>query len=137
MANIILGGFLASVAFFIAGSALYMNPYIAGIYNKYKDHRSMKKWPTRGKYLGSMYGFILVQCLIFAFVYAFVAPVFPEGLLLQTIYFGLILTGIKIVPRALDMFMQTCYPNKLLLIEFINGTIGSFIIALVIVYFNG
>lgn len=47
---------------------------------------------------------------------------------------GFILVFIKIFPRFNDMWIQSTYPNKLLAIEFINGTIGSFIIAFVFVY---
>jgi len=50
----------------------------------------------------------------------------------KALLFGLILVAVKIFPRFADMYMQTAYPNKLLAVEFINGTICSFVIALIL-----
>ncbi|MFH8110168.1 MAG: hypothetical protein QXE42_01880 [Candidatus Aenigmatarchaeota archaeon] len=65
-------------------------------------------------------------------MYSFIKPILPGSLLLSTIFFGLILVAVKIFPRLLDMWMQSTYPNKLLTVEFINGTIGSFVIAFIL-----
>jgi hypothetical protein len=75
---------------------------------------------------------ILIQCLLFAFVYSFIKPILPGSLFLNTIFFGLILVAVKIFPRLFDMWMQSTYPNKLLAVEFVNGTIGSFVIAFIL-----
>lgn len=57
------------------------------------------------------------------------------GILASIAWFivGGILVGVKIIPRLFDMYLQSTYPNKLLTIEFINGVIGSFIMASVLV----
>jgi len=129
MSQSILGGFLASIVWFIVGGALYMNPLVARIYKNFENSPGFKKWNNTKKYLVNMYVFgILIQCLLFAFVYSFVKSILPGTLILNMLYFGLILMAVKIFPRLFDMWMQSTYPNKLLLIEFINGTIGSFIL---------
>ena len=131
----VLGGFVASLVWFIVGGALYMNPFTANIYKNLENSPGFKKWKDTKRYLINMYIFgILAQCLLFAFVYAFIKPILPGTLILNGLFFGLILVAIKIFPRLFDMWLQSTYPNKLLAIEFINGTIGSFVIGVVFAY---
>lgn len=133
--TILLAGFAASVVWFIVGGAVYMNPFVARIYKEYETSPGLKTWGNTASYLMTMFLLILVQCLLFAAVYAFIRPVFTGTVLANGLIYGLILTAIKIIPRWLDMWIQTTYPNKLLGIEVINGVIGSFVIALVIAAF--
>jgi hypothetical protein len=130
----VLGGFVASVVWFIAGGALYMNPLVAKIYKNAESSPALKKWPSVPGYLGLQYVGILAQCLLWAFVFALAAPVLPGGLLIQGLVFGLILVAVKIFPRFFDMWIQSTYPGKLLAVEFVNGTIGSFVIGVVFAY---
>lgn len=132
--QIILGGFLASIVWFIVGGALYMNPFIARVYKNAESSPALKKWPSVPKYIGIQYVGILAQCLLWASVFALIKSVFPEEVLIKGLLFGLILVVVKIFPRFFDMWIQSTYPNKLLAVEFINGTIGSFIIGLVFAY---
>ena len=53
--QIVWGGLVASILWFILGGALYMNPIIAGIYKRYEDLPVMKQWPSVQKYLGMMF----------------------------------------------------------------------------------
>jgi len=130
----ILGGFVASIVWFIVGGALYMNPFVAKIYKDAENSPALKKWPSIPKYLGLQYAGVLSQCFLWAFVFAFIKPVLPEGLLEKGIVFAFILIALKIFPRFFDMWIQSTYPNKLLAVEFVNGTIGSFIIGVVFAY---
>jgi len=130
----LLGGFVASVVWFIVGGALYMNPFVAGIYKKAEDSPALRKWPSVRRYISLQYIGILAQCLLWAFVYASIKPALPERFLIRGILFGLILVVIKIFPRLFDMWIQSTYPNKLLAVEFVNGTIGSFVIGIVFAY---
>ncbi|PKM92330.1 MAG: hypothetical protein CVU81_01055 [Euryarchaeota archaeon HGW-Euryarchaeota-1] len=131
--SVIMGGILASIVWFIVGGALYMNPITAKIYKTFENSQGIKKWKDTAKYLINMYIFgILIQCLLFALTYSFIKPILPGSLLLNTLFFGLILVAIKIFPRLFDMWLQTTYPNKLLFVELVNGVIGSFVIALIL-----
>lgn len=132
--KILLAGFLSSAIWFIIGGGLYMNPLVKGIYKKFENAQGLKKWSSTGSYLIYIYVFILIQCLLFAIVYNFIKPVFADSILTNTLIFGAILTAIKIIPRLLDMWTQTTYPNRLLAVELINGLIGSFVMAAVIVW---
>lgn len=126
-----LAGVLASIVWFIVGGILYMNPFVAKIYRNFEKSPGLKKWRDTKKYLISMYVFgILIQCLLFAVVYSFIKPVLSGSLVSNTLSFGSILIAVKVLPRLFDMWMQSTYPNKLLAVEFVNGVIGSFVIAL-------
>ena len=119
----LLAGCIVSIAWFIAGGILYMNPFVAKVYKKIEDHPGMKKWDNQKKYLTYMYLIgALIPCLIFSFVYESISPV-------SVLHFALILVGVRIIPRFVDMWMQSSYPNTLLFIEIINGTILSFMAA--------
>jgi len=135
LSQTVWGGFVAAIVWFIVGGALYMNPFAAKIYKEAENSPGLKKWPNVPKYLGLQFtGGVLAQCLLWAFVFDLVKPALPEGALLRGIVFGLILIAVKIFPRFFDMWIQTTYPNKLLAIEFVNGTIGSFIIGVIFAY---
>ena len=130
----VTGGIVASIAWFVAGGALYMNPVAAKIYKDAEASPALKKWPSVPKYVGFQFAGIVAQCLLWAFVFAFVKASLPGALMMKTLAFGLILTAVKIFPRFYDMWIQTTYPNILLGVEFVNGAIGSFIIAGVYAY---
>ena len=114
---------ITTIVWFIVGGAVYMNPLTAKIYKKYEKHPSMKKWKTKTKYLTGVF-FVagLIPILLIAIAYQYLTPI-------NWLLFGLILFGIRIIPRFCDMWMQTAYPNKILLIEIVNGLILSFVIA--------
>jgi magnesium-transporting ATPase (P-type) len=128
----IIGGIAATIVWFFAGSVVYMNPFVAKLYKKYEDDPGVKNRKDMKTFLLNTFVFsVLIQCLLFAFVYQFIKPVLPGEVVLNTLYFGVILVAVKIMPRFFDMWVQSRYPVALLSIEVINGAIGSFVIALV------
>ena len=130
----IVGGITASLVWFMAGGVLYMNPFVAKIYKDAQKSPGLKKWTNVPKYLSYQFYGILAQCLLWAFVFAFIKSALPGEIILKGITFGLLLVAVKIFPRFVDMWTQSTYPDKLLVIEFVNGTIGSFIIGVVLAY---
>lgn len=123
---------IASIVWFILGGALYMNPVVRRIYDQFDSSPVMKQWPSVPKYLGVMFlDACLVQCFLAALAFALVKPALPDSILGMVAVFGFILIGVKIFTRFFDMWIQTTYPNKLLAIEFVNGSLGSLVIATV------
>jgi len=119
---ILYASLITTVVWFIAGGILYMNPVIAKIYKKYKSHPSMKVWSSQPKYMAGVFfvaGFVPV--LLIAIAYSFISPI-------SVIAFGLIISGVRIIPRFCDAWSQTSYPNTILIIELVNGVILSFVI---------
>lgn len=123
---------IASIVWFILGGALYMNPVIRRIYDQFDSSPVMKRWPSVPQYLGVMFlGACLAQCFLAALAFVLVKPALPDSILGTVVVFGFILIGIKIFTRFFDMWIQTTYPPKLLAIEFVNGSIGSLVLAIV------
>lgn len=60
------------MVWFIVGGALYMNPFVAKIYKDAQGLPGVKKWLNVPKYLCLQYAGILVQCLLWAFVFGLV-----------------------------------------------------------------
>ena len=110
--------------------SFYQNPLVAKIYKSAEGSPGLKKWQSIPKYLGLQYIGILAQCMLWAFVFALVKPILPEEVFMKGLVFGFVLVAVKIFPRFFDMWIQSTYPNKLLAIEFVNGTIGSFVIGI-------
>lgn len=130
-----LAGIVATVIWFFVGALVYMNPVVDKIYQKFNNNPNVKDRGETKTFLAKTFVFsILIQAMLFAFVYAFIQSLLPGTLLLNGLYYGFILVAIKIIPRYLDMWVQSNYPATLLNIEFINGTIGSFVMAYVFVF---
>ena len=131
--NIFSGAFVASIAWFILGGILYMNPIVAKIYKGCSADPGMKSWPDQKKYMFSMYllgGFVPI--LLIALLYVYIKPILPCTLSGQAAGLGTIIIGVRIVPRLFDMWLQSSYPERLLFIEFVNGSLLSFAIAFVL-----
>lgn len=123
-------GILAAVAWFVVGGIVYMNPATAKIYKSYARHPSMKVWKTRQGYLLSVFflGGVLL-CVPGAFIYYLLKPSLSGEFLIDSLFFTSILVVVGIIPRGVNMWIQSSYPNKLLLIELFNGTILSFVVS--------
>ncbi len=128
MTQTLTAGFIASLIWFFIGGILYTNPIVARIYKAAEVSPGLKKWASIPKYLFLQYVGILIQCLLWAVVFAFIRPVLLTDALSAGLTFGLILVALKMIPRLYDMWIQSTYPNNLLIIEFINGTIGGVVI---------
>lgn len=131
---VILGGFTASVALFIVGGALYTNPLVGKIYKESEGSPGLKAWPSVQKYLLLQYLGGLAMCILWAFVFYYVRSALPDQPLTAGLLFGLILTVTRVFPRFFDIWIQTTYPNRLLGVEIVNGTILSLIIGVVFAY---
>ena len=130
--TILYASIAATIVWFFVGAIVYMNPFVAKLYKKYENDQSVKNRKDVKTFLINTFVFsILLQCLLFAFVYSYIQPILPDTLLLNTLYFGTLLTGVKIIPRFFDMWVQSKYPIPLLVTEIINGAIGTFVIAFV------
>lgn len=128
----IIAGVVASLVWFILGGILYMNPYVSKLYKKEKKNKSVKKWKTEKIKMMEMYSLgVLLPSIIFAFVFLLVQPALPGGLVLQALFFALILVGLVVIPEFLNKKLTTGYPKDLLQLEFINELISVIAISFV------
>jgi hypothetical protein len=131
--TILLGGGTAALIWFAIGGALYMNPISAAAYKAGASSPAVKVWKNLPLYLGLQFAGILLQTLLWAFVFAQFRPALPPGLV-GGLAFGLVLVAVKIIPRLIDMWMQTTYPGRLLKVELVIGVIGSLVVGLVLAW---
>jgi len=130
-----IAAIVATIIWFFIGAIVYMNPFVAKIYTHYEDDPTVKNRKNLKTFLINTFVFsIFIQSILFAFVYAYIQPILPGTLYLNTLYFGIILILLKILPRFFDMWVQSKYPTTLLFIEIINGAIGSFVMAFIFVF---
>lgn len=134
MLEITFAGFVASLAWIIIAVVLYMNPYVANIYHYQMSSPALKKWKNIPSFLMFQYIGMLLQSVLWAFVYYFVKPVLPPGIIMKIFLFGFIIFAVKIIPKLYELWEQSTYPDDLLVIEFINNTIGSFAIVSVFAF---
>lgn len=133
--QVIIAGFVASLAWFILGGGLYMNPWVAKLYKNHEGSPGLKVWKNQPKYLVTMYLLgILLPTMILAVVFYYLQPALSDSMAMQTLELGLILIGVRMLPRLIDMWLQSTYPNKLLAVEIVNGSILSFVGAAVLVW---
>jgi hypothetical protein len=98
--SVLIAGVVSSIVWFFVGALVYMNPVVAKIYKKFEDSPTVKdRKDVKSFLLNTFFLSILFQCFIFAFFYAFIMPVLPGTLLLNSLYFGIILIAVKIIPR--------------------------------------
>lgn len=125
--NTLLWGTVIGLIHFIVLSVLYKNPVVDKIYKSYEDHPAVKKWNNLPKYILSM--FLGTQVEIFLTTLGYLVFRNVAGMDISgTLIIALIFTGIRIYPRFWNMWIQSTYPNKLLGIELINGTVSTFLV---------
>ena len=135
-APIVFAGVAAAIVWFIIGGALYMNPFVARIYEREAEcSPAVRKWESTVRMLVGQFAGVLIQCLLWAMVFVWIKPALPAGLFRAGLAFGVILIALKIIPRLIDMWLVSTYPPRLLLLEAGNGSIGSFVIALTLAAF--
>lgn len=133
----LFGGFVASIAWFIIKSVMFKDKSVKKMQ---KDvgissiPNSLKKIITE---MGPQYLATLVQFIIWAlvFVIALLLPVLPRGFFNKGIFFGIIMAIVNLGPVYLKLWLESAYPNKLLAINIIKGTIGNIAMAFILVYF--
>lgn len=125
--EVLLWGVIIGIIHFIVVGFLYQNPIISKIYKDNGDHSGVKKWNSQQKYILSM--FLGTQIEIFIMTIGYI--VFRNALgvnIINTLIIALIFTGVRIYPRFWNMWIQSTYPNRLLRIELVNGTISTFVV---------
>lgn len=123
--QVLLWGALAGLVHFVVIAALYANPIVDGLSRGLEQGPAVKQWPSKPKYFLAQ--FLGTQVEVYLLTVAFLwlrpsigVPGYPGALLL-----GVLLAAIRVYPRFWNMWIQTTYPERLLVIEVINGTLGT------------
>ena len=128
--SVLFWGAAAGVVHFVFIGFAYGNPLVDRLSAKAEaESPAVKQWPSKPKYfltqfLGTQVEVYLLT-LGFCWLRPFVEPRGYGGALLL----GLLFAAIRVYPRFWNMWIQTTYPNRLLAIEVVNGTLGTLVIA--------
>lgn len=135
ISEILKASFIVSIAAFIVAMILYGNPWIDKVYRKANKTGVLKTWKSQGKMFLLHYLIILLEVVLFSYIFSLIT-IHPATAWLEAgIYFGIFHFLIRILPRFLDIYMMINYPFKLLLIELVNGMLIGFVMGVGISFF--
>ncbi|HET6451629.1 MAG TPA: hypothetical protein VFI08_09965 [Spirochaetia bacterium] len=129
--TILLWGAVAGVVHFVAIAILYGNPIVDRISARTEaESPAVKRWPSKGKYYLTQFFGTQVEVYLLTTAFVWLRPLvgftgFGGALLL-----GILLAAIRVYPRFWNMWIQTTYPPRSLVVEVVNGTIGTLLICL-------
>lgn len=128
---IVLLGTVAGVVHFVILGALYGNPVVDGIYSRAQvEEPGVRKWDSKPRYLVTQFLGTQVEIYILTGAYLWLRGFIPLEGWGPALALGAIFAAIRVYPRFWNMWIQSTYPTRLLGIELINGTIGTFVVVL-------
>jgi hypothetical protein len=123
-------GALAGVVHFVVIAMLYANPITDRLSRGLEQGPAVKQWPSKPKYFATQFLGTQVEVYILTIAFLWLRPLIPMAGYRGALALGGVLAATRVYPRFWNMWIQTTYPNLLLAIEVINGTLGTFAIAL-------
>lgn len=127
----IIWGFIIGIVHYIILGVLYMNPVISKLYStEQKKSNAVKAWKDQKAYLTKMYIGTQIEIFIITASYLFIRQYLPFDHMVTAFILAVIFTGIRIYERFWNMFIQTTYPTRLLIVELAFGIIGTFLIVI-------
>ena len=127
----LLWGSVIGVIHFIIVGALYGNPLVDRIYKEEQERSpGVRKWDNPKEYLIKMFLGTQIEVFILTGSYLFLRGYLQFESLITAVILGSIFAGIRVYSRFWNMWIQSTYPIRMLGIEFINGTISTFIIVI-------
>ena len=127
--SVLLWGTVIGVVHFVVVGLLYQNPYVARLYKKHGEDPGVRKWVSTARYMILMFVGTQIEVYLISASYLYLTSLLGKTLTYSCIL-GLIVAAIRVYPRFWNMWIQSSYPRRLLAVEVVNGTIGSFVIVL-------
>jgi hypothetical protein len=121
--DVLSHGAVAGLVHFIAIGILYGNPVIDALYKRAMlVEPGVRKWPSKLRYLITQFLGTQLEVFVLTAAYLVMRPFIGAATL------ALVLAAVRLYPRFWNMWIQTTYPRSLLVVEFVNGMIGTFVI---------
>jgi hypothetical protein len=134
MVAILLWGALAGLVHFVVIAILYANPIVDRLSRGLERGPAVKQWPSKPKYFLIQFLGTQVEVYLLTSAFLWLRPLIGVAGYGGALLLGALLAAIRVYPRFWNMWIQTTYPNRLLAIEVINGTLGTLTI---IVFLQG
>jgi hypothetical protein len=125
METVLLWGALAGVVHFVVIAILYANPVVDRLSRGLEQGPAVKQWPSKPKYFVTQFLGTQVEVYLLTIAFFWLRPLIGVSGYRGAFLLGALLAGIRVYPRFWNMWIQTTYPNRLLVIEVINGTLGT------------
>jgi hypothetical protein len=127
---IVKWGALAGIVHFVVIAFLYANPITDHFSRGLEQAASVKQWRSKPRYFVTQFLGTQVEVYILTTAVLWLRPLLPLAGFGGAFALGGLLAATRVYPRFWNMWIQTTYPNRLLAIEVINGTIGTLAIVL-------
>ncbi len=129
--DVLLWGLIIGIVHFVVVGILYINPLVARQYEREKDSPGVKNWKNQKEYLIKMFLGTQIEVFILTAAYLYLRQMYPAPTSIGTAStLAVVLTFVRVYPRFWNMWIQSTYPNRLLFIELLNGTIGTIVIVM-------
>ncbi|MBN2085810.1 MAG: hypothetical protein JW748_11360 [Anaerolineales bacterium] len=111
----------------ILGNLLYMNPLVAGIYERMAGHPGIKPWQE----FGTIANFVLLNIaagvflnILYVILFSIMRGQLPNSWLAAGLIFGMLVILVKAAPEGWNQYLNINYPAELILAQLINSSIG-------------
>ena len=129
--TVLLWGAVAGLVHFVVIGILYGNPLTERISARAEaESPAVRKWPSKVKYFVTQFFGTQVEVYILTFAFVWLRQLIGLGGLGGGLLLGLLFAAIRVYPRFWNMWVQSTYPLRLLLVELVNGTLGTLAICL-------
>jgi hypothetical protein len=127
--DVAIWGTAAGVAHFVVIAALYGNPLVDAYSREANRHVSVRQWPKPAQYFARQFLGTQVEVFLMTFAFLWIRPLATARGYLGALEVGAVIAALRVYPRFWNMWIQTTFPGRLLLVEVINGTLGTLFIA--------
>lgn len=129
--TVLLWGAVAGLVHFVFIAAAYGNPIVDRISAQAEaSSPAVKQWPSKPRYFVTQFLGTQVEVYIMTLGFVWLRPLVGPPGYAGALLLGSLFAAIRVYPRFWNMWVQTTYPNRLLAVEVVNGTLGTLVIAL-------
>ena len=129
MTAVLSWGAIAGIVHFAVIAVLYANPLTDRLSRGLEQGPTVKQWPSKPRYFVTQFLGTQVEVYILTAGFLWLRPLIPAPGYAGALPLGILLAATRVYPRFWNMWIQTNYPNRLLAIEVINGTVGTLVVA--------
>ena len=124
----LLYGLVAGIIHFVFAGLYYGNPLVGPIYDAAAAQEpGVKEWASRARYLATQFLGTQIEVYVLTLAFFLLRSAFAAGVG-GLVTLGLVLAAVRVYPRFWNMWIQSTYPNRLLALEVVGGTIGTLVV---------
>jgi hypothetical protein len=125
IANVLLWGALAGVVHFVVIAFLYANPLTDRLSRGLEQGPAVRQWPSKPRYFLTQFFGTQVEVYLLTIGFMWLRPFVSIPGYAGALLLAILLAATRVYPRFWNMWIQTTYPFRLLVIEVVNGTLGT------------